>query len=112
FLFCFFFSSRRRHTRFSRDWSSDVCSSDLAYRPAIEQGAAVAVMPSYNLVNGRPAHVSPLIREALRAWAPDDILVVSDAYAPGRSEERRVGKECRARGAPDHCNKSQKTKAH
>src|SRR5690606_39895650 len=30
FLFCFFFfSSRRRHTRFSRDWSSDVCSSDL-----------------------------------------------------------------------------------
>src|SRR5690606_16307733 len=29
FLFNFFFSSRRRHTRFSRDWSSDVCSSDL-----------------------------------------------------------------------------------
>src|SRR2546429_6374664 len=27
---CFFFSSRRRHTRCSRDWSSDVCSSDLA----------------------------------------------------------------------------------
>src|SRR5690606_39957829 len=29
---CFFFSSRRRHTRFSRDWSSDVCSSDLGDR--------------------------------------------------------------------------------
>src|SRR5690625_7141863 len=28
-LFCFFFSSRRRHTRWPRDWSSDVCSSDL-----------------------------------------------------------------------------------
>src|SRR5690606_39406597 len=28
-LVSFFFSSRRRHTRFSRDWSSDVCSSDL-----------------------------------------------------------------------------------
>src|SRR2546430_14241155 len=28
--FCFFFSSRRRHTRFDCDWSSDVCSSDLA----------------------------------------------------------------------------------
>src|SRR5207302_4093359 len=27
----FFFSSRRRHTRFSRDWSSDVCSSDLSF---------------------------------------------------------------------------------
>src|SRR6266498_3655308 len=30
FCFCFFFSSRRRHTRCGRDWSSDVCSSDLA----------------------------------------------------------------------------------
>src|SRR5699024_11315131 len=29
FLFVFFFSSRRRHTRSKRDWSSDVCSSDL-----------------------------------------------------------------------------------
>src|SRR5207245_3819037 len=31
-LFCFFFSSRRRHTRCYRDWSSDVCSSDLEFR--------------------------------------------------------------------------------
>src|SRR5690606_24214037 len=31
FFFVFFFSSRRRHTRFSRDWSSDVCSSDLPF---------------------------------------------------------------------------------
>src|SRR5690606_40258873 len=47
----FFFSSRRRHTRFSRDWSSDVCSSDLAHHhgftvamllPAV---LAVAVLP-------------------------------------------------------------------
>src|SRR5215475_14683364 len=35
FWFVFFFSSRRRHTRFSRDWSSDVCSSDLPVRPRI-----------------------------------------------------------------------------
>src|SRR5207302_7206876 len=34
FVFFFFFSSRRRHTRFSRDWSSDVCSSDLRWRRA------------------------------------------------------------------------------
>src|SRR6266511_1336531 len=40
FCFFFFFSSRRRHTRFSRDWSSDVCSSDLeADQP--EQAIAV-----------------------------------------------------------------------
>src|SRR5262245_43780391 len=37
-LFCFFFSSRRRHTRCLSDWSSDVCSSDLAYRRVVTMG--------------------------------------------------------------------------
>ena len=54
-----------------------------AFRAPIEAGAAVAVMPSYNLVNGRPAHLSPLINDVLREWTTDDLLVVSDAYAPG-----------------------------
>ncbi|RZU01780.1 beta-glucosidase [Kribbella rubisoli] len=53
-----------------------------AFRAPIESGAAVAVMPSYNLVNGRPAHLSPLINDVLRTWTTDDVLVVSDAYAP------------------------------
>ncbi|MEU4607382.1 glycoside hydrolase family 3 C-terminal domain-containing protein [Kribbella sp. NPDC023972] len=53
-----------------------------AFRAPIDAGAAVAVMPSYNLVNGRPAHLSPLINDVLRAWTDDDLLVVSDAYAP------------------------------
>src|SRR5699024_12065283 len=38
FLFNFFFSSRRRHTRSKRDWSSDVCSSDLAAATAMAAG--------------------------------------------------------------------------
>src|SRR5690606_39595784 len=38
----FFFSSRRRHTRFSRDWSSDVCSSDLGRRCAADDGGHLA----------------------------------------------------------------------
>ena len=54
-----------------------------AYRMPIEAGVAVAVMPSYNLVNGRPTHLSPLINDVLRTWTTDEILVVSDAYAPG-----------------------------
>jgi beta-glucosidase len=53
-----------------------------AYREPIETGAAVAVMASYNLVNGRPAHLSPLINGALRQWSTDELLVVSDAMAP------------------------------
>src|SRR6266704_5925535 len=41
FIFFFFFSSRRRHTRSKRDWSSDVCSSDLeAWSNAVRHGAA------------------------------------------------------------------------
>src|SRR5437870_9363969 len=48
FVFIFFFSSRRRHTRWPRDWSSDVCSSDL--------GAIVQAKPGRTtdvLVRGR-----------------------------------------------------------
>ncbi|MEU4419333.1 glycoside hydrolase family 3 C-terminal domain-containing protein [Actinoplanes sp. NPDC024001] len=52
-----------------------------AFRPALADGAAVAVMASYNLVNGRPAHLSPLINETLRSWTADDVMVVGDAWA-------------------------------
>src|SRR5690606_40605169 len=38
YIYSFFFSSRRRHTRFSRDWSSDVCSSDLTELNDLVQG--------------------------------------------------------------------------
>src|SRR5438046_7867968 len=51
FLFVFFFSSRRRHTRLVSDWSSDVCSSDLACTALITRdalpisGSSVDVVP-------------------------------------------------------------------
>jgi beta-glucosidase len=54
-----------------------------AFAAPLAAGAAVALMPSYNLVNGRPAHLSPLIGDLVRGWAPEDIVVVSDAGAPG-----------------------------
>src|SRR2546429_4658824 len=44
-VFFFFFSSRRRHTRCSRDWSSDVCSSDLQRTLAIVQSDGHTVQP-------------------------------------------------------------------
>jgi beta-glucosidase len=50
------------------------------FRTPIKAKAAVAVMASYNLVNGRPAHLSPLINGELRRWTDDDILVVGDAF--------------------------------
>src|SRR5688572_32185419 len=88
-LFFFFFSSRRRHTRFDCDWSSDVCSSDLA----LSGGVAPNVIADQ-------AHAEVTIRTVgdtaeLRA-------AIKSAVASVRSEERRVGKECRSRGSPDH----------
>ncbi|THV30609.1 glycoside hydrolase family 3 protein [Glycomyces paridis] len=53
-----------------------------AHRPALAGGDAVAVMLSYNLVNGRPAHVTPLVNDELRTWTDDEVFIVSDAYAP------------------------------
>lgn len=53
------------------------------FRPPIESGNAVGVMASYNLVNGRPMTVSPLLNRFVREWAPDQsVLNVSDAWAP------------------------------
>src|SRR5690606_40101957 len=48
-LVLFFFSSRRRHTRFSRDWSSDVCSSDLALAELARQPVPDVVLRAYGL---------------------------------------------------------------
>src|SRR5690625_7325618 len=82
-LFMFFFSSRRRHTRWPRDWSSDVCSSDLA-----EIGIAFAMLVVAMLIALRLSKASQLAREL--SW---------------RSEERRVGKECRSRWRREQCKR-------
>src|SRR4051794_41256837 len=77
----FFFSSRRRHTRWTGDWSSDVCSSDLfVYATGFE--------------TGRDGSGEP--------FTPATILEDEPFAMTNRSEERRVGKECRSRWSPDH----------
>ncbi|MGX1668117.1 glycoside hydrolase family 3 C-terminal domain-containing protein [Streptomyces sp. NPDC055400] len=56
-----------------------------AFRPVIASGAATGAMAAYNLVNGRPCHVSPLIERELRSWARPtghELFVVSDEGAP------------------------------
>src|SRR2546429_10002259 len=154
-LVFFFFSSRRRHTRCSRDWSSDVCSSDLT------TGTLESLESSDTIADGLRASLSPRTFAILRKHV-DRILLVSEeeiiaitrlvwermkiivepsssvALAPLlkpaavkslnlpprsdgkppklgvifsggnvdlnalRSEERRVGKECRSRWSPYH----------
>ncbi|MER5738095.1 glycoside hydrolase family 3 C-terminal domain-containing protein [Streptomyces sp. NPDC002262] len=53
-----------------------------AFRGAVEAGTAAGVMPAYNLVNGRPNHLSPYLESELRTWTDRELLVCSDAGAP------------------------------
>src|SRR5690242_21672036 len=95
--FYFFFSSRRRHTRLTCDWSSDVCSSDL--RP----WSCLWVLASLGRVTTiwSPSRATPISAWSSRSRVPLGPLTVT------RSEERRVGKECRSRGWADHYKKKE-----
>src|SRR5690606_39768643 len=91
----FFISSSRRRTRFARDWSSDVCSSDL-------QASEVVVTEG-----DVDWYVTPLADGRWAAW--DDAEIALDRvahfgtreeairYHRDRSEERRVGKDSSSR---------------
>src|SRR2546429_5014279 len=94
---CFFFSSRRRHTRCSRDWSSDVCSSDLVlFERAIT--AAPLTLPAHaSLLTGRYPFA-----HGVRNNGNFTLDAAVPTLATARSEERRVGKECRSRWSPYH----------
>src|SRR3989440_8978886 len=103
YLHCcfFFFSSRRRHTRSDRDWSSDVCSSDLMHQhysrhdlflqANYDRGMEVDV----RTVSMKASTSASVVAKAVaRRW--------TSVPKSCRSEERRVGKECRSRWSPYH----------
>ncbi|TDC32468.1 carbohydrate-binding protein [Kribbella albertanoniae] len=54
-----------------------------AFQPALTARAATGVMASYNLVNGRPTHVSPELNETVRSWSADELMIVGDASGAG-----------------------------
>src|SRR5207249_8779175 len=100
-VFCFFFSSRRRHTRSKRDWSSDVCSSDLLthfYLSLATGGALGGILVGLvapQVFDGYwEMPLAVLCLSGLGLWC------CSEELGRGRSEERRVGKECGCRGGP------------
>src|SRR5699024_11735447 len=110
--FVFFFSSRRRHTRSKRDWSSDVCSSDL--EPSASESITSSEVPT----------PSSSVTPSSSSVSPESMILTNDFYSMNqaqitaklqeigvggviqmqfyntvpagqvRSEERRVGKEC------------------
>src|SRR5437588_4421302 len=109
-LICFFFfSSRRRHTRSLCNWSSDVCSSDLVLvavsggkdshtllyllREFQKRVPIRFTMRVINIDQGHPGYPGEILQSYMDREGYDFRMV-------HRSEERRVGKECRARWAP------------
>src|SRR5690606_40836493 len=92
-IILFFFSSRRRHTRFSRDWSSDVCSSDLQHGDQGGEAGDGRGLPPVDAEE--PGRVGGEQRDGGLGEGLDGTLEGGDpegASEHGRSEERRVGK--------------------
>src|SRR2546430_3182853 len=102
-----FFASRSRHTRFDCAWSSDVCSSDLTKLPSIlsmvtgswrRHESEESPVPKSSSATPHP---SPRSRR-INASARTRFATVAFSVSSKRSEERRVGKECRSRWSPYH----------
>src|SRR5438034_2910021 len=89
----FFFSSRRRHTRSLCDWSSDVCSSDLC-----EEMFVILDGEAQFTIDGRTSVLKGPAGAPCRMGHMHAIYNATDKPVQWmRSEERRVGKECRSR---------------
>src|SRR5206468_9741915 len=101
-FFVFFFSSRRRHTRSDRDWSSDVCSSDLT-TPCDSPSVCSGFSKIYPAVTRQvAANGQVTMRITIRIVSrPIDNFPTIIGGTERRSEERRVGKECRCRRRRD-----------
>src|SRR3712207_7083972 len=96
----FFFSSRRRHTRYWRDWSSDVCSSDLSkvrklFEQAKQAGKAIIFIDEIDAIGKRRG-------SGYTGGHQEQEQTLNQILTEMRSEERRVGKECRSRWSPYH----------
>src|SRR5439155_9049571 len=98
----FFFSSRRRHTGWPRDWSSDVCSSDLFAQTCVEARDKLAVAVEASAWDGewyRRAYFDDGTPLGTATGVECQIDSIAQSWSVLRSEERRVGKECRSGGS-------------
>src|SRR5439155_18608981 len=95
--FIFFFSSRRRHTRRPRDLSSDVCSSDLRGR----RPGPVSCEFDRSQRACRNERAGEISGGELQCAIDSRLEFQVSLRGRRRSEERRVGKECRSRWSPD-----------
>src|SRR5699024_11392753 len=98
----FFFSSRRRHTRSKRDWSSDVCSSDLLLGEGVEPAVIARAFAGTEVTaeGERFLLQAGYTEETTPLWLLPDLYEAGMRQVGGqRSEERRVGEGGGGRGA-------------
>src|SRR5256885_8962387 len=95
----FFFSSRRRHTRLQGDWSSDVCSSDLDKKKQI---IPTLKKEDFRIFENDQEQKIAFFTAEKTLPITLGLLIDTSGSEQYRSEERRVGKECRSRWSPYH----------
>src|SRR5947209_14610532 len=103
--YCFFFSSRRRHTRYWRDWSSDVCSSDL--NTLLHKVSSLS-RQEFEQIKKHPTQGAMILNQQGIFKEVVPIVHCHHEHWNGygyRSEERRVGKECRSGWSTYHSKK-------
>src|SRR2546422_11050742 len=86
FIFFFFFSSRRRHTRCSRDWSSDVCSSDLYALTTTATGLNPATSSGFTITPGAATQL-------VFGTQPGTTVAGQEITPAGRERDRESGGE-------------------
>src|SRR2546428_7470458 len=98
----FLLSSRRRHTISDRDWSSDVCPSDLRTALPHARSSARAVATGGGGGGGEGEWLLLDFGAQVDGYCADITRTVLVGGRATRSEERRVGEECRSRWSPHH----------
>src|SRR5690349_21868047 len=102
----FFFSSRRRHTRSLRDWSSDVCSSDLLRLEITMLALSCHSWLTTVHSTGRLWRDTETQLQAYTIRTRQKLMLPCGGCNSRRSEERRVGKECSRRWSAKCCKKA------
>ena len=97
----FFFKQKTAYEIYQCDWSSDVCSSDLKYRVSVQSKPKFPKAERPNAsVPASLKGLSVTIQPEKKTFAGNGPLAFEVQLTNTRSEERRVGKECRSRWSP------------
>src|SRR5699024_11293229 len=103
----FFFSSRRRHTRSKRDWSSDVCSSDLIRQPVSGRAIGLGVFDEVRVAEGQTVVGHAVGFQIGRASCRERVEISVVAGLVKKNKEQKVGGDSCTRKLSTHDGREQ-----